>query len=48
MAPQSFDGPSILAIERDAAQKFDIDWNIDYFENIMGQSTRFNWVISPS
>ena len=42
MAQERLDGLSLLAIERDAAQKLDIDTIINKFANIKGRSTRFN------
>ena len=42
MAQERLDGLPLLAIERDADQKLDIDTIINKFANIKGRSTRFN------
>ena len=42
MAQERLDGLSLLAIERDAAQKLDIDTLINKFANIKGRAARFH------
>ena len=42
MAQDRLDGLSLLAIERDAAQKLDIDSIINQFANTKARSTMFN------
>jgi len=42
MAQDRLDGLSLLAIERDGAQKLDIDSNIDKFANTKAQVAKFN------
>ena len=47
MAQERLDGLTLLAIERDAAQKLDIDSIIDKFANTKARVAKFNLNFSP-